>query len=120
VTAPSLDSRKLLEGTTPGKWSVPIEKPKYVESPSGWVAECFSEADARLIAAAPDLARRLAEREEYIRDLGWAEAFRLWVVETAPRAIAKGTKTEFSMFVQTALELAKKALPSAALAKGEG
>jgi hypothetical protein len=65
------EARKLLEGTTPGPWAfVPWyveEASSAVRAPDGWlIAATSSDADAKLSAAAPQLARTiitLSERE---------------------------------------------------------
>jgi len=73
VTARIADPLTLLEGATPGPWFVPHGTRAVRDSGGRTVAECWgasvgagwppgaTKANARLIAAAPDLARDLAE-----------------------------------------------------------
>lgn len=76
------DPRKLLEGTTKGPWVAEDDGGWYVGSPNpkhggtdmvtgsafyGGVLFPLTEPDARLIAAAPDLAKRVEELEEGLR-----------------------------------------------------
>ena len=73
---PTPDPRELLKGTTPGPWSIfPDERTAIVSQQGRQVASVIgykreTDADARLIAAAPDLARRLAEAEAWLDKLG--------------------------------------------------
>jgi hypothetical protein len=72
VNAPSLDPKKLLEETTPGPWKFEVrgtgkdERWMVYSDDTGEIIGLGSRdnPNAALIAAAPDLARRLAEREE--------------------------------------------------------
>ena len=84
MTAP--DPRELLKGTTPGPWKL-VQRNEYhppvlgtydVVGANGYGisgigveegTESTDTANARLIAAAPDLARRLAEAEELLREI---------------------------------------------------
>ena len=75
---------------TPGPWNVDVvEKHLFgIEQASGmWVAEAYVKADARLIAAAPDLLAALKITAAMLEELGFEQLG----VETARAAIARAT-----------------------------
>jgi hypothetical protein len=49
----------------------------------------FDEADARLIAAAPDLYAALAEIQDVIAGAGLVEEFPVWIIDLMNAALAK-------------------------------
>jgi hypothetical protein len=140
VTAPSLDPKKLLEGTTPGPWFwdgrfLMGSFPEY-GSPDKvavlYLAGVTQRRDSRpqietedaaLVAAAPDLARRLAEREERLKQ---EERFKFAANKRAEKLATLLRKLMEAHEWHTSLaepgspldKLTKRA--SAALAKGEG
>lgn len=62
--------RALLDGATPGEWDATALRRESAVCTSGGalVADCVTDADARLIAAAPDLAREVLELRAKVRD----------------------------------------------------
>jgi hypothetical protein len=125
--AEDTDPRELLEGTTPGPWSFrvwAIDGRTVILTENGLttIARCERE-NARLIAAAPDLARRLAEREERLKQ---EERFKFAANKRAEKLAT--LLREFMEAHEWYTSLAEPGSPldkltkraSAALAKGEG